>query len=128
MLWSANTLSTQKTKKQKQEIVQKEKTTETKNVEKLMERLDELRKKEKYCDIAVCPRCKSVNLRRVKSMMGDATGHLGWLPVIYECLDCGWRGRLEIFATNKRQSWREVAVMAEARDNEKEEETNNKKD
>jgi hypothetical protein len=120
-------LSTQKTKKQKQEIVQKEKTTETKNVEKLMERLDELRKKEKYCDVAVCPRCKSVNLRRVKSMMGDATGHLGWLPVIYECLDCGWRGRLEIFATNKRQSWREVAVMAEARDNEKEEETNNKK-
>ena len=116
MLWSANTLSTEKTKKQKQEIVQKEKAVEGKNVEKLMEKLDELRKKEKYCDVAICPRCKSVNLRRVNSMMGDATGHLGWLPVIYECLDCGWRGRLEIFATNKKQSWREVAVMAEARD------------
>ena len=114
-------MSKQKTKKQKQELVQKEKTAESKNVQKLMERLDELRKKEKYCDVAICPKCKSVNLRRVRSMSGDATGHLGWLPVIYECLDCGWRGRLEIFATNKRQSWREVAVLAEARDLEKEE-------
>jgi len=115
-------LSKQKNKKQKQELVQKDKTAEKKNVEKLMERLAELRKKEKYCDVAVCPRCKSVNLRRVNSMMGDATGHLGWLPVIYECLDCGWRGRLEIFATNKRHSLREIAVMAEARDIEIEEE------
>jgi hypothetical protein len=100
----------------------KGKKAESKNVQKLMERLDELRKKEKYCDVAICPRCKSINLRRVKSTMGDMTGHLGWLPVIYECMDCGWRGRLEIFATNKRQSWKEVAVMAEARDIEKEEE------
>jgi predicted RNA-binding Zn-ribbon protein involved in translation (DUF1610 family) len=115
-------LSKQKTKKkQKQELVQKEKKAESKNVQKLIERLDELRKKEKYVDVAVCPRCKSVNLRRVKSAMGDTTGHLGWLPVIYECLDCGWRGRLEIFATNKKQSWKEVAVMAEARDIDEEE-------
>jgi len=111
-----------KNKEQKQELVQKEKNAESKNVQKLMERLDELKKKEKYCDIAICPRCKSINLRRVNSRMGDMTGHLGWLPVIYECMDCGWRGRLEIFATNKKQSWKEVAVMAEARDIEKEEE------
>jgi hypothetical protein len=116
MLQSDSPLSKQKTKKQKQELVQKEKTAERKNVEKLIERLDELRKKGKYCDVAVCPKCKSVNLRRVGSMSGDTTGHLGWLPVIYECLDCGWRGRLEIYATNKKQSWREVAIMAEARD------------
>jgi hypothetical protein len=115
-------LSKRKNKKQKQELVQKEKKAESKNVQKLMERLDELRKKKKYCDVAVCPKCKSINLRRVESTMGDMTGHLGWLPVIYECMDCGWRGRLEIFATNKRQSWKEVAVMAEARDIEKEEE------
>ena len=115
-------MSKRKNKKQKQELVQKEKKAETKNVQKLMERLDELRKKKKYCDVAVCPKCKSINLRRVESTMGDMTGHLGWLPVIYECMDCGWRGRLEIFATNKRQSWKEVAVMAEARDIEKEEE------
>jgi hypothetical protein len=115
MLESDRALAKQMTKKQKQELVQKEKTAENMNVQKLMQRLDELRKKEKYCDIAICPRCKSVNLRRVKSMMGDTSGHLGWLPVIYECIDCGWRGRLEIFATNRKQSWREVAVMAEAR-------------
>jgi hypothetical protein len=115
-------LSKRQNNKQKQELVQKEKKAEDRNVQKLMERLDELGKKEKYCDVAICPICKSINLRRVKSAMGDMTGHLGWLPVIYECIDCGWRGRLEIFATNKRQSWQEVAVMAEARDIEKEEE------
>jgi hypothetical protein len=115
-------LEKRKNAKQKQELVQKEKKAENKNVQKVMERLDELRKKEKYCDVAICPRCKSINLRRVNSTMGDMTGHLGWLPVIYECMDCGWRGRLEIYATNKRQSWKEVAVMAEARDIEKEEE------
>ena len=106
--------------KQKQQLLQKEKKAESKNVQKLAVRLDELKKKEKYVDVAICPKCKSINLRRVKSMMGDATGHLGWLPPIYECLDCGWRGRLEIFATNRKQTWKEVAVMAEARDIEEE--------
>ena len=110
-------LSEQKTKsKQKQELVQKEKKAYSKNVQKLLQRLDELKKKEKFVDVAVCPKCKSVNLCRVRSSMGDITGHLGWLPIRYECLDCGWRGRLEIFATNKKQSWKEVAIMAEARD------------
>jgi uncharacterized protein YbaR (Trm112 family) len=114
-------LSKQKTgKKQKQELAQKEKKVDSKNIEKMAQRLDELRKKGKYVDVAVCPVCKSPNLRRVKSTCGDATGHLGWLPVMYECLDCGWSGRLEIYATNKNQNWREVAIMAEARDLEKE--------
>lgn len=110
-------MSKQKTeKKQQQELVQKEEKAESKNVQKLVQRLDELRKKEKYVDVAVCPECKSPNLRRVKSASGDVTGHLGWLPVKYECLDCGWMGRLELFATNKKQSWKEVAILAEARD------------
>jgi len=101
---------------QKQELLQKERKDESKQVQKLTERLDELKRKEKYCDVAVCPKCKSINLRKVDAMKGDMSGHLGWLPVIYECLDCGWRGRLEIFATNKKQSWKEVVIMAEARD------------
>lgn len=113
-------MSKQKNRKsQKQELVQPEKKAESKNVQKLVEGLDELRKKEKYCDVAVCPKCKSINLRRVDSMKGDMSGHLGWLPVIYQCLDCGWRGRLEIYATNRKQTWKEVVVMAEARDSEK---------
>ena len=114
-------LSGQRAKsKQKQELVQKEKKADSKNVQKLVQRLDELKKKGKFVDVAVCPKCKSVNLRRVASSGGDMSGHLGWLPVMYECLDCGWRGRLEIFATNKKQSWKEVALMAEARDLEEE--------
>jgi RNase P subunit RPR2 len=88
-----------------------------------VQRLDELKKKGKLVDVAVCPKCKSVNLRGVESSKGDMTGHLGWLPVMYECLDCGWRGRLEIFATNKKQSLKEVAIMAEARDLEVENKT-----
>ena len=110
-------MSEQKTKnKQKQELVQNEKKADSKNVEKLVQRLDELRKKGKFVDVAVCPRCKSINLRRVESSKGDMTGHLGWLHVKYECLDCGWIGRLEIFATNRKQSWRKVAILAEVRD------------
>lgn len=120
-------MSRQRTKsKQKQEFVQKEKKADSKNVQKLGQRFDELKKKRKFVDIAVCPNCKSVNLRRVASSMGDMTGHLGWLPVMYECLDCGWRGRLEIFASNKKQSWKEVAIMAEARTLEIENKTKNK--
>jgi hypothetical protein len=111
-------------KRQKQELVQKEKRADSKNAQKLVERLDELKKKGKYCDVAVCPRCKSINLRRVNSMTGDMSGHLAWLPAIFECLDCGWRGRLEIFATNKGQTWKEIAIMLEARDVEKEEAAN----
>jgi hypothetical protein len=120
-------LSKQKTsKRQKQEVVHKEKKADSKNIEKISQRLDELRKNGKYVDVAVCPECKSPNLRRVKSTCGDMTGHLGWLPVMYECLDCGWRGRLEIYATNRKQNWREVAIMAEARDLEAETKTKKK--
>jgi hypothetical protein len=103
-------------KNHKREVLQKEKKVDSRNIEKISQRLDELRKKGKYVDVAVCPICKSPNLRRVKSTCGDTTGHLGWLPVIYECLDCGWRGRLEIYATNRRQNWREVVILAEVRD------------
>ena len=117
-------MAKQKTEsKQKQELVQTEKKADSKNVQKLVQRLDELKRKGKFVDVAVCPKCKSVNLRRVESSSGDMTGHLRWLPVMYECLDCGWRGRLEIFATNKKQSWKEVALMAEARDLETEDKT-----
>jgi uncharacterized protein YbaR (Trm112 family) len=120
-------LTEQKTRKrQKQEVVQKEKKVDSKNIDKISQRLDELRRKGKFVDVAVCPVCKSPNLRRVKSSCGDMTGHLGWLPVMYECLDCGWRGRLELYVTNRRQNWREVAIMAEVRDLEAENESKKK--
>ena len=100
--------------RQQQKLIQKEESVENKNVGKLVQALEELKRKEKFVDIQVCPKCKSVRLRRVNSMMGDMTGHLGWLPVMYECLDCGWRGRLEEYVTNKKQSWKEIAIIAEA--------------
>ena len=101
-------------KKQNQQLVQKEEKTESKNVAKLNRALEELEQEEKFVDIQFCPECKSVRLRRVKAMMGDVMGHMGLSPVIYECLDCGWRGRLEVLATNKKQSWKEIALLAEA--------------
>ena len=101
-------------RKQEQKLVQKQEKSESKNVAKLSQALEELKQREKFVDIQVCPKCKSVRLRRVRGMMGDVTGHMGWLPVIYECLDCGWRGRLEVLATNKKQSWKEIALIAEA--------------
>ena len=106
-------------KKQKQQLVQKEEKAETKNVAKLSRALEELEEEKKFVDIQFCPECKSVRLRRVKAMMGDVMGHMGLLPVIYECLDCGWRGRLEVLATNKKQNWKEIALLVEASDIEK---------
>ncbi|MCK5628351.1 hypothetical protein KAI12_02700 [Candidatus Bathyarchaeota archaeon] len=103
-------------KKQKQELVVEQEKAENKNVGKLVQALEELKHEEKFVDIQVCPKCKSARLRRVNAMMGDMMGHVGWLPVIYECLDCGWRGRLEVLATNKKQSWKEIALIAEASD------------
>ena len=103
-------------RKTKQLLVEKEEKTSDKNLQKIKQRLDELKKKGLLIDVPICPECKSVNLQRITSSMGDMSGHLGWLPVMYECLDCGWRGRLEIIATNKPQNWKEVAIMAEARD------------
>ena len=64
-------------------IVQKEKKADSRDIQMLVQRLDELKKKGKEVDVAVCPKCKSVNLRRVESSKGDMTGHLGWLPAMY---------------------------------------------
>ena len=102
--------------KKDQKLVQEQEKAESKNVAKLSQALEELEQKEKFVDILFYPKCKSVRLRRVKGTMGDVTGHRGWLPVIYECLDCGWRGRLEVLATNKKQSWKDIAIIAEALD------------
>ena len=42
-------------KRQKQEVVQKEKKADIKNVAKLSQRLDELKNKGQFVDVAVCP-------------------------------------------------------------------------
>jgi len=86
----------------------------------LMKGLEELEKEKRYVDIQVCPNCKSPLVRRVGSMTGDMSAHMGWTPPKYECRECGWRERLVLKATNRPTSVRDVVIMKEARDAEDE--------
>jgi RNase P subunit RPR2 len=103
-----------KKKKQKQKVILKQKKAESQKLLELLEILEELEKEEKHVDIQICPKCKSPRVRRVHSTQGDMSGHMGMLPVKYECLDCGWRERLVIKATNRKLGVKEVAIIAEA--------------
>lgn len=82
----------------------------------LVEALDELEKEKKYVDVQVCPKCKSPIVRRVSSMVGGMSAHLGFTPPKYECIECGWRERTVLKATNKPTTIRDVVLMAEARE------------
>jgi len=103
-----------KRRKRKQKVFVKQETIENQKFLELLEVLEELEKEEKYVDVQICPHCKSPRVRRVRSMSGDMAGHMGLLPVKFECLDCGWRERLVIKATNRKLSLKEVAIIAEA--------------
>ena len=105
-----------KKKKQKQQVLLKQKKAENQKFSELLEVLEELEKEEKYVDVQICPHCKSPRVRRVRAMDGDMYGHIGLLPVKYECRDCGWRERLVVKATNKKLGLKEVAIIAEASD------------
>jgi len=86
----------------------------------LMKGLEELEKEKKYVDIQVCPKCKSPLVRRVGSMLGDMSGHMGLTPPKFECRECGWRERTVLKATNRPTSIKDVVIMAEAKDAENE--------
>jgi rubrerythrin len=108
-----------KKKKQKKQLIVLETEVES-ELEELVEVLDELEKEKKYVDIQVCPNCKSPKIRRVKSMEGDVLGHMGLTPPKYECPKCGWREKLVVKATNKPTTVKDVVLMAEANEAEKE--------
>ena len=76
--------------------------------------LEQLKKEGKYVEVRVCPRCKSTQIKRIGSMQGDMTGHMAMSLPKFECLDCGWRGRLTIFATNRPMDKKQIATAAEA--------------
>jgi hypothetical protein len=38
---------------------------------------------------------------------------------MFECLDCGWQGRFVLMATNKNMSLKEIAIIADVTDFEK---------
>jgi hypothetical protein len=103
-----------KKKKQRQVALLKQKKGESQKFLELLEVLEELEKEEKYVDVQICPRCKSPKVRRVGTMSGDISGHMGLLPMKFECLDCGWRERLVVKATNRKLGLKEVAIIAEA--------------
>jgi len=103
-----------KKKKKKQKVLLKQETVESQRFLELLEVLEELEKEEKFVDVQICPHCKSPRVRRVGTMSGDMSGHMGLLPVKFECLDCGWRERLVLKATNRKLGLKEVAIIAEA--------------
>lgn len=109
-----------KRKKKSQEAILLEQQGETKEIAELVQVLDELEKEGKHVDIQVCPYCKSPKVGRVDSMSGDIFGHMGLTPPKYECRQCGWNGKLVLKATNKPTTIKEVAIMAEAIELEKE--------
>ena len=82
--------------------------------------MEELEKEKKYVDIQVCHNCKSPLVRRVGSMVGDMSGHMGLTPPKFECRECGWRERTVLKATNRPTSIKDVVIMAEAKDAENE--------
>jgi len=102
-----------KKKKQKQKVLLEQKRAESQKFLELLKVLEELEKEEKHVDVQICPHCKSPRVRRVRSMNGDMSGHMGLLPVKFECLDCGWRERLVLKATNRKLGLKEVAIIAE---------------
>ncbi len=109
-----------KRKKKSRSAVLIEQQEENQELAKLVEVLDELEKEGKYVDIQVCPKCKSPKVHRVGSMKGDIMGHMGLTPPKFECLACGWRGKLVLNATNKPTIVKDVVIMAEAKDAENE--------
>lgn len=105
-----------KKKRQRQVTVLKEEETESQVSLELSSILENLEKEGKYVDVQVCPRCKSPRVRRVGAMTGDMSGHMAITPIKFECLDCGWRERLVLKATNRPMGLKEVAIIAEALD------------
>lgn len=107
-------MAKKKKRKRKQLAILKEEEVLSPTSLELLRILEELQEKGEYVDVQVCPRCKSPKIRRVHSMNGDMSGHMAITPVKFECMDCGWRERLVLKATNKRMGLKEAAIMAEA--------------
>jgi hypothetical protein len=105
-----------KRKKKKHLNLLETERVESELLPELMKDLEELEKEKKYVDIQVCPKCKSPLVRRVGSMLGDTSGHMGLTPPKYECCECGWRERTVLKATNRPTSVKDVVIMAEAKD------------
>ena len=105
-----------KRKKRQKLVLLAEEKTVSETFPELLKLLEELEVKGKFLDIQICPRCKSARVRRVRAMKDDMSSHLTLTPIKYECLDCGWRERLVLKATNRPLGLKEMALIAEALD------------
>ncbi len=79
----------------------------------LVDFLKELENDKKYIDVPVCPKCKSPKIKRVNASE-DPTSHMGLTPPKYECLDCGHTTRIQLKATNRPYSVKDVELILEA--------------
>lgn len=109
-----NTKKKRRKKRPKQLTVLKEEEKESRALPALIEVLEDLEKEGKLIDVQICPRCKSPKVRRVKAMDGDTSGHMAITLPKFECLECGWRERLVLKATNRALGLKEIAIIAEA--------------
>jgi hypothetical protein len=109
---------TKKKKKRKQQaaVLEEIQTSEEQNVAQVAEFLEELAKQGKKLDIQVCPNCKSPRVRRAKTTETDVLGNMGLLPPKFQCDECGWQARLDVKATNKPLTVKEVELILEARE------------
>src|SRR4030042_5148732 len=109
-----------KRKKKKHRSLLETERVESELFPELMRGMEGLEKEKKYVDMQVCPKCKGPLVRRVGSMIGDMSGHMGLTPPKYECRECGWRERIVLKATNRPTSVKDVVIMAETKDAENE--------
>ena len=86
------------------------------DLQELTKILEDWKKEGKYVDVQICPRCKSTKVRRVGSMGGDMSGQMALTSPKFECVNCGWRGRLTIYATNRPLAKKQMTVLADAFD------------
>jgi len=105
-----------KKKRKRQLTLLREEEIVSETFPQLIETLEKLREEGKYLDVQICPRCKSARVRRVGALSGDMSGHMAITPIKFECLDCGWRERLVVKATNRPLGLKEMAIIAEALD------------
>ena len=81
----AETEQRKKKKKKRQNLLETEKV-DSELLPGIVDALSELEKQRKYIDIQICPKCKSPRVRRVGSMKGDISAHMGLTPPKYNAL------------------------------------------
>ncbi|MFX1449358.1 MAG: hypothetical protein ACFFCM_00865 [Promethearchaeota archaeon] len=100
------------------------------NIRELDKILSDLAKEGKTVSIRICPRCKSPNIKWAPFQL-DIFGHCSQIAK-YECLNCGWVGRLKILMTNEPIGEKEEEMLEDLHqmfeeDMEKEKKSKNKK-